>query len=106
MAYLFPNLNCLLAQILVVPEHGTECTRGNGENFSPVSAPPNPVGMENRSRDFGVVSSLGKYGSQDGDRRCFHHLFLGELSGDDHAHLDEESPSSKAHMNPDNFWLC
>lgn len=28
MASLFPNLNCFLAQISVVPEHGTECTRG------------------------------------------------------------------------------
>lgn len=61
MAYPFSNLNCLLAQILVVPEHGTECTRGNWEDFSLVSTPLYPVGMENRSRDFKVVSSLGKH---------------------------------------------
>lgn len=66
MAYPFPNLDCLLAQILVVSEHKTECTRGNREHFSLVSTPPYPVGMENRSRDFEVVSSLGKHGNLSG----------------------------------------
>lgn len=98
MAYPFPNLNCLLAQILVVSEHGTECTRGNREYFSPVSTPPYPVGMENRSGDLEVVSSLGKHGTsadQDGDRRRFYHLFLEVFSEDEHAHLGEKKPSSR-----------
>lgn len=81
MAYPFPNLNCLLAQIWAVPEHGTECTRGNSERFSLVSNPSYPVCVGNRSRDFGVVPSLEKHGSSLDQSGWTQEMFSSSLLG-------------------------